>query len=90
MPSGPVLRSISPETPKLWGGRGDCEPVVANEEEVVRLFLEPIEITLGGDVPLEDTAEHFGWEFRNVQQRVSGAFEPRDSRLVLPDLLIQG
>jgi len=39
MPSRPVLRGVSPETPNLRGRRGDFEPVVADEEEVVRLLI---------------------------------------------------
>jgi len=35
----PVLQSVSPETPKFWGSRRDFEPVVANEEEIVRALL---------------------------------------------------
>ena len=34
-PSSPILRSTSPETPKVRSPRGDLEPVMANEEEVV-------------------------------------------------------
>ena len=34
-PSGPVLQGVAPETPNLRSPRGDLEPVMANEEEVV-------------------------------------------------------
>ena len=90
MPPRPILRVVSPEAPNLWGAQGDLGPVVANEEEVVRFFLQPVKVTLEGDVPTEDTAEYFGWEFRNVQQRVANAFEPGEGDLVLSYLLLHG
>jgi len=34
----PVPQSGSPEAPKFRGARRDLEPVVANEEEIVRAF----------------------------------------------------
>ena len=35
----PVLQSVSPETPEFRGARCDFEPVMTNEEEVVRPLL---------------------------------------------------
>jgi len=32
----PILQGVSPETPKFWGARCNLEPMVANEEEVIR------------------------------------------------------
>ena len=64
---------------------------MANEEEVVRSLVQSPEVTLEGDVPAENIAEYFGWELRNVQKRVPGAFEFDRGALVLriPDLLLQ-
>ena len=36
VPFFPVPKSVSPEVPKLRGARCDLEPVVADEEKVVR------------------------------------------------------
>ena len=37
IPFLPIPQRISPKTPKFWGARRDLEPVVANEEEAVRV-----------------------------------------------------
>ena len=89
MPPRPVFEGVTPETPKLWGTRGDLEPMMTNEEKVVRFFLQPVKIIPEGDIPKENLAKHFGWELENVQQRVSSAFEICDDRLMLSDLFVQ-
>ena len=47
--------------------QGDFAPVMANEQEVVRSFFQPVEVVLEGDVRLEDLAKRFGWERGDVQ-----------------------
>ena len=89
VPSSPILRGIAPETPNLWSPRGDLEPMMANEEEVVRSLIQPVKIPIEGDIPGKDTTKYFGWEFGNVQKRVPGVFELGDGLLVLSDLIIQ-
>lgn len=66
-PPRPVLWGVSPETPNLWGRRGDLEPVTTNEEEVVGALLQPAKVIIEGDIPVKDIAEYFGWELGNVQ-----------------------
>jgi len=39
-----VLQGVSPETPEFWGAGCDLEPMVANEEEIVRTLLQPSEM----------------------------------------------
>jgi hypothetical protein len=89
IPSRPVLEGVAPETPKLWGARGDLGPVMANEEEVMGSLLQPAKFTLEGDIPTENIAKYFGWELGNVQQRVPSAFELDQGPLMLSDLFIQ-
>ena len=88
-PPGPIPGSVAPVTPKFRSPRGDFEPVVADEEEVVRSPIQSSEIMLGGDVPVENIAKNLGWELGNVQKRVPGAFELDDSLLMLSDLFLQ-
>ena len=87
--SRPILQVITPETPNLWGARSDLEPVMANQEEVVRSLLQPFKIHLAGDTPTEKFPEYFGRKSGHVQKRVPSAFEFDDCHLVLPDLLLQ-
>jgi len=61
---------------------------MANEQEVVRLFLQPVKVVLQGDVPTEYLAKDFRWELENAQQRVPSAFELDKDLLVLSDLLV--
>ena len=65
-PSSPILRGVSPETPNLWSPRGDLESMMANEEEVVRFLIQPIKVTLDGDVPMENITNDLRWEFGHV------------------------
>ena len=65
-PSSPILRSVSPETPKLRSVRRDLESMVANEEEVVRSLIQPIKVALEGDIPMKNIAKDFGWELGHV------------------------
>ena len=67
-PPHPVLGDVTPKTPKFWSTRGDLEPMVTDEQEVVGLLTQPIKVILEGDVPMENLAEDFGWELGNVQQ----------------------
>jgi len=69
--------------------RGDLESVMANKQEVIRSLLQPIKVSLNGDVPTENIPEDFGQESGHVQQRVSSAFELYDGCLLLLDLLPQ-
>ena len=66
MPTCPLHRSVAPETPNFGGVQSDLEPVVANEPEVARSFLQLAEVVLEGDVPLENIAKYFGWKLGNV------------------------
>ena len=56
----PLHRSVAQKGPKLWGGGGNLEPVVTNEEEVVRTLPQPVKIFPSGDVPAKDVPEDFG------------------------------
>ena len=85
----PILQVITPETSNLWGARGDLEPVMANQEEVVRSLLQPFKGCLAGDTPTENFPEYFGWKSGHVQKRVPSAFEFNDCHLVPLDLLLQ-
>ena len=85
----PISQVIAPKTPQLWGARGDLEPVVADEQEIVRSLFRSSEICLEGGVPAEDVPEYFRWKSGHVQQRVTSTFEFDDCRLVLLDLLLQ-
>ena len=38
VPPPPVFQIIAPEAPQFWGVARDSEPVVANEEDVVRIL----------------------------------------------------
>ena len=89
VPSCPIFQVITPETPNLWGARGDLEPVMAHQEEVVRSLLQPSKICLAGDIPTENFPEYFGRKSGHVQKRVPSAFEFDDCHLVPPDLLLQ-
>ena len=40
----PILQGVSPETPEFRGKRRNLEPVVTNEEEVVRALSQPVEV----------------------------------------------
>jgi len=88
IPPRPVLEVVTPEAPKLRSTRGDLEPVMANEQEVVGFFLQPVKVVLQGDVPTEYLAKDFGGELENVQQRVPSAFELDKDLLVLSNLLV--
>lgn len=80
----PFHQGVSPETPKLRSARSDLEPMVANEEEVVRVRMEAIEVRIGRyphapaldeDVG-KDAFKDFGRHAHGyVQQRIPGAFE---------------
>jgi len=63
VPTRPVPRGVAPETPNFGGAQGNFEPVMANEQEVAQSFFQLAKVVLEGDVPLEDIAEYFGWEF---------------------------
>ena len=90
MAFAPILYRVAPEAPKLRSTRRDLEPVMANEEEVVRVLRQPAKVSIRNNVPSEDVPKDLGWEeSRNVQQRVSGAFEMDYGLLVFFDLLIQ-
>jgi len=78
----PMVQSVSPETPKFWGSRSDLEPVVTNEEEIIRALLKPfgeptIHMAHLPDKPISEyVPQYFGrYAGGDVQQRVSGAFE---------------
>ena len=67
MSSPPFLEGVSPETPNLWSARCNFEPVVANEEEVVRPFLKPGE-QWAAWVPNEGPSEYVSKDFgRNAR-----------------------
>ena len=87
--SCPVFEGVAPETPKLWIARGDFEPVMKNEQEVVRSRLQPAEITFEDDVPTENISKYFGGKLENVQQRVPSAFELGQVPFLLSDPLVQ-
>ena len=89
MPFRPILQIVAPATPNLGGTRGDLEPMMADEEEVIGSLLDPVEDSLGGDDPTENIPEYFGRKRGYVQQRVPSAFELDYSPLVLCDLLLQ-
>ena len=61
----PVFQTVTPEAPELREAAGDFEPVVTNEEEVVRALLYPGELgvtELRRDVETEDVSEDF-WRY---------------------------
>ena len=74
-PACPFRWGLAPETPNLWGAQSDLEPMVANEQEIARPFLQFVEVALERDVPTEDVAKDFGRECGDIQQRVPSAFE---------------
>ena len=53
----PLLQSVTPKRPKFRGARGDLEPVVANEEEVVRAILHPEKVPSRDGVPTKYVAK---------------------------------
>ena len=79
----PVLQSVSTVGPKLRGVGRDLEPMIANEEEVVRVLAEPIEVPVNAWSwirPKEDPGKDISKDFWGhaggyFQQRISGAFE---------------
>ena len=63
----PILQSVPPEAPEFRGERRTLEPVVANEEEVVRALLQPFDVpraqrmtSLPKEAPNEYAPEDFG------------------------------
>jgi len=38
---------------------------MANEEKVAQSLIQPVKVALVGNVPTEDVAKYFVWEFRN-------------------------
>ena len=67
----PVLERVSPETPKFRGVGCNFEPVVANEDEIVRALLQPFEAMLPNEALDEYLSEDFGrYAGGNVQQRI--------------------
>ena len=64
--SSPILRGVTPETPNFRSPRGDLEPMMANEEEVVRSLIQLVKAALEGDVPMKNIAEDFRWELGHV------------------------
>ena len=84
VPAFPVSQIVTPGIPQSWGEIGDLEPVVTDEEEVVRAlwYLGKVGITdpRGVDVETKDVTEDF-WRYAcDVQQRVSGALESDNFR----------
>ena len=73
--------------------RGDLEPMVADEEEVIRALLQSAElwkISTRNDVPTKDRPEDFwGYASGYVQQRVSGSFELEHISSPFLDLFLQ-
>ena len=63
--------------------------MMADEEEVIGSFFDPVEDSRGGDDPAENIPEDFGWKCGYVQQRVPSAFELDYGPLVLFNLLLQ-
>ena len=90
IPLPPVLEVVAPEGPKLGSPRGNLEPVMRNEEEIVRVFRHIIKGFFDRGVPTENVAEYFWWERRYVQKRVASAFEFDYRVFVLFDLFLQG
>ena len=62
-----VFQVVAPKSPKLQGAQSHLEPVVANEEEVIRSFLQPAERFLERDIPTENVPEYLGWECVHIQ-----------------------
>ena len=87
----PVLERVSPETPKFRSVGCDLEPVVANEEEIVRALPKALEVRR----PNEDSGEYVTKDFGRhaggyVQQRVSVTLELDHVPVALFDPLLQG
>ena len=62
---------------------------MANELEIMGVFLQSAKIALGGSPPTENVPKYFRWELRDVQQRVPSAFELDHGLLMFPYLLFQ-
>ena len=63
IPPRPLFQRITPETPKLRSVRGDLEPMVTNEEEIVSALQQCTkgeEVFVQDDVPTKDGPENFG------------------------------
>jgi hypothetical protein len=61
----PVFQTVTPEAPELRETVGDFEPVVTNEEEVVRVLLYSGELGVTefcSDVETEDVPKDF-WRY---------------------------
>ena len=54
------VQGVSPITPNSGTAQGDFEPVVTNEQEVARSFLQPVKVVLEGVIALEDFAKVSG------------------------------
>ena len=82
----PVLQSVSAVCPKFGHARCDLEPMMTNEEEVVRALGERLEMQFRVWIwtgPDEDPGKNIPKDFwgdagGDVQQRISSAFELDD------------
>jgi len=97
MTSLPIPQRVPPEAPEFWGERCNLEPVVTNEEEVVRALLQLLDVPRArrmaspNEAPNEYTPEDFGgYVCGYVQQRIPGAFELDYVSSALFDLSLQG
>ena len=96
VPFLPVLQSVAAVGPKLRSVGCDLEPMMANEEEVVRTLGKPIEMQLGvriwawpNEDPGKDISKDFWRDTGDVQQRVSSAFELDDVSVAVLYLPLQ-
>jgi hypothetical protein len=88
----PVFQTVTPETPELRGATGDFEPVVTDEEEVVRALSysgKVVATEVWHDVQMEDVPEDFRRYARDVQRGVSRPFESDKLRRYFFDPFIQ-
>jgi hypothetical protein len=84
VPSRQVPGVFTPEAPEFWSAQGDLEPVVANEQDIVRSTNSIIE----HGVQMENFAKEFVRELVNFQWQVLGAFESDHG--LNPDLSLPG
>ena len=61
VPFFPVFQTVTPGIPQFWGVKCDLEPVVTNEEEVVRAlwYLGKVGVTDPRDAEIKDVPEDF-------------------------------
>ena len=67
----PVLQSVAAVGPKCRSVRRDLEPMMANEEEVVRALAEPIKtriIVWNWIPPKKDPGKDFSKDFRRDER----------------------